>query len=248
MTRIKNRVRYDYIDLVRGYAIVLMFIYHFCFGLAQIELIDARFSSDHFWISFRTIIIFLFLTLVGIGLYLSRTSTTFSFRYAKRMLLLALYAGLISLISYIVRPNYYVYFGILHLIFIASILGLLFLPLYRLNLLLGLVCLFVGVFYENSGFNQSYLHWVGLGNNKVMSDDFAPLFPWFGFVLIGIFIAKQLFQQDQQSTIHENYLDKWKPQSLITKTLCWAGRQSLHLYFAHFISFYVIVYLYSQII
>lgn len=245
MSTPKPKIRLDFLDLVRGNAIVLMFIYHFCFGLAQIGVLNAQFSSDYFWIGFRTLIIFLFLSLVGMGLYLSKNRETFTARFAKRMLLLALYAGLISWISYLVRPNYYVYFGILHHIFIASLLGLLFTHFYRLNLWLGLGVIIVGIFIESSWFNTSFLHWLGLGTHQVRSDDFAPLFPWFGFVLLGLFFASLIFQQQKLSTFRRRFVENWGPRSIIGKTLCWAGRQSLHLYFIHFISFYCLVYLLS---
>jgi uncharacterized membrane protein len=245
MSTPKPKIRLDFLDLVRGNAIVLMFVYHFCFGLAQIGVLNAQFSSDYFWIGFRTLIIFLFLSLVGMGLYLSKNRETFTIRFAKRMLLLALYAGLITGISYLVRPNYYVYFGILHHIFIASLLGLLFAHFYQLNLLLGIGAIIVGIFIESSLFNTSSLHWLGLGTQQVRSDDFAPLFPWFGFVLLGLFFSNLIFQQQKLPALRRRFVENWKPRSIIGKTLCWAGRQSLHLYFIHFISFYFLVYLLS---
>ncbi len=241
---IENR-RYDLLDLIRGQAIVLMFTYHLCFGLAQMGVIQAQFSTDLFWISFRTLIILLFLNLVGVGLFLSRKTVGFTTRYVKRMALIAIYAGLITWVSYLVRPNYFVYFGILHHIFVASLLGLLFVTYYRLNLILGLSALFAGTFLRIENFNLSYLHWLGFSNTRIPSDDFAPLLPWFGFVLIGIFLGHLFFQENKRRLVISQYLENWKAKSYISKTLCWAGRQSLHLYFIHFISFYIAVYIFT---
>lgn len=214
-----------------------MFIYHLCFGLSQLGYLNASFSTELFWLLFRAFIIFLFLSLVGIGLYLSTRNKVFSLNYFKRMGLLAFYFSLISLLSYLVRPDFYVYFGILHLIFVASILGLAFLKLRWSNLVLGIFILILGFNYTSTTFNEPSLIWLGLSNWHPNSDDFAPVIPWFGFVLIGIFIAKQIFEENNL-----NLVNHWKARNLLSKLICWAGRQSIHLYFIHFQLFYIMVF------
>jgi uncharacterized membrane protein len=245
MIKYPRQKRYQSLDLTRGYAIGLMLIYHLCFGLSQMGIINAQFSTDYFWIGFRTLIIFLFLNLVGIGLYLIKESSAFYSRFLKRLLVLAIYAGLISFISYQVRPSYHVYFGILHHIFIASLLGLAFVSVYRLNLLLGLGLIILGVSVNHDFFNNSALHLLGIGNKLVVSDDFAPILPWFGFVLLGIFTAQAVFKHNHLSHFKHEYLEKWQPNSNFTKLICWSGRKSIHIYFLHFVSFYLLVYLFA---
>jgi len=236
----KNTNLFESLDFVRGIAIGLMFIYHFCFGLSQLGYLQVSFSTDLFWIAFRTLIIFLFLSLVGIGLHLASRKRILSVSYFKRLALLFSYFSLITLLSYLVRPNHFVYFGILHLIFLSSIIGPFFLPLYWLNLILGVSCLIIGTSSNIEAFDSAYIVWLGLSQSHPASDDFAPFFPWFGFVLIGIFIGKTLFLDKKNNLVYN-----WKAENLTSKLLCWAGRQSIHLYFVHFQFFYILVYLFS---
>lgn len=232
--------RLQFLDFIRGIAIGLMFIYHLSFGLAQIGYLKIHFSTDLFWISFRSLIVFLFLALVGIGLYLANRNKLNLRSYLKRLLLLLVYFSLITLFSHIIRPNYYVFFGILHLIFVSSILGLLFVRFYWTNLVVGLVIICCGIFIRLNSLNYPALQWIGMNTAKPITDDYAPLLPWFGLVLIGVFIGKTLFEKYQLKSLHN-----WQAKNWFTRLTCWAGRYSIHLYFVHFQLFYVLVYLFG---
>lgn len=240
---INNRIQL--LDLTRGLAIGLMFIFHLCFGLAEIGLLDISFSRDYFWISFRAIIVFLFLTLVGIGLLLSsekivnKNKSFLKSLLSKRLALLFTYMMLITLFSYYVRPQYYVYFGILHLIFVSSLLGRLLIDLSIIHLsLIGMFFLIVGLSVESNQLNQPLVYWIGLGDASAKSDDFAPLFPWFGLVVFGLILGKLLATPNR---IQQN-ITQWHPQNLFVKIICWAGKYSIHLYFIHFQFFYLLVW------
>lgn len=240
MSKHSNNIRYEFLDFTRGIAIGLMFIFHLSFGLTQLGYFQINFSTDIFWNSFRSLIVFLFLSLVGIGLYLA-TRNRFNIKsYLKRLLLLLLYLSLITLLSKTVRPDYYVFFGILHLIFVSSILGLLFVRFYWLSLLAGLACIVVGNTISSHLFDGTYIRWIGLSNQHYATDDYAPILPWFGIVLIGIFIGRFLFTEKKYSSLYQ-----WNAQHWITRLVCWAGRYSIHLYFVHFQLFYVFVYLFG---
>ena len=232
--------RYQFLDFTRGIAIGLMFIYHISFGLAQLGYFQISFSTDIFWLSFRSLIVFLFLGLVGIGLFLATKNKLNIKSYLKRLLLLFVYFSLITLLSKSVRPNYTVYFGILHLIFICSILGLLFVRLYWLNLAIGLGLIGLGNLIKLNYFDSPYLIWIGMSEHKPITDDFAPMIPWFGLVLIGEFLGRFLFDNNEYQVLH-----RWKAKLWTTKLISWAGRYSIHLYFFHFQLFYVLVYLYG---
>ena len=234
-----HQTRYQSLDLIRGIAIVLMFVYHFSFGLSQLELIKVNFSAEPFWLGFRFVIVFLFLTLVGIGLVLVSLAGLKVKSYLKRLLLLVVYACSISLLSYLIRPQHYVAFGILHLIFISSILGLLFTRYYWINLFLGSFIIIAGYSLNFSQLDPISLQWLGMSYSKPTTDDFAPLFPWFGIVLIGIFIGKFAFDKN-----HFEWLEAWQTDHWLPALLSWAGRYSIHLYFIHFQMFYLLVYLF----
>ena len=71
----KSSHRYDFIDFVRGVAIALMLIYHFCYGLAELGVLVKDFNSSLFWFGFRQVIVILFLVLVGISFILTTQKT-----------------------------------------------------------------------------------------------------------------------------------------------------------------------------
>jgi len=240
MPKLEHNKRYEFLDFTRGVAILLMFIYHLSFGLAQLGLVKINFSTELFWVSFRTLIVFLFLSLVGIGLYLASSNSLKIKPYLKRLLLLTLYFSLITLLSKIVRPNYYVFFGILHLIFVCSILGLLFIRFYWFNLIFGLSLFLLGKVLTFSILNHPWLIWIGMSETKPITDDFAPLIPWFGFLLIGIFLGKYFFEKNEFSS-----LNTWHTSAWYTALISWMGRHSIHLYFIHFQLFYVLVFFFG---
>jgi len=232
--------RVAYLDFVRGIAILLMFIFHLAFGLSQINLLDIHMASSPFWIGFRIVIVFLFLSLVGIGLVLANRKRNFYPSFFKRLALLGLYAGLITLFSYSVRPYSYVFFGILHLIFITSLIGLIFLRLYWLNLALAILSFFAQWLNIDWLTEKDYLGWLGLSNYHPATDDFAPLFPWVSIVFFGLFAGRFLFEKNKI-----RYLLDWKAENIITRLICWGGRYSIHLYFIHFQFFYLLVWFFS---
>ena len=132
------------IDLARGFAILLMFIYHFCYDLNYFGFIQANFTTGEFWIKFRIIIVSLFLIIMGMSLYLASTPRLNHRRFKQRLLLLVVYSALVSIGSWVMFPKAMILFGILHFIIFASLLGLLFVRLGGLNLLLGVTFILLG--------------------------------------------------------------------------------------------------------
>ncbi len=239
--------RFEFLDFTRGIAIVLMLMYHFAFGLVQLGLFNVNFSADIFWVAFRIIIVFLFLSLVGIGLFLSTMNGLNYKRYFKRLMLLLSYLLLISWLSYIVRPEYYVFFGILHLIFVSSIFAMFFVRFYWLNIFLVAIMMTLPFLLKNYNviFNQPYLLWLGLNDSLFTTDDYAPILPWFSFVLMGIFIARYFFEKNTLEEGQINKIKQWKAKHWLTKIICWGGRYSIHIYFIHFQTFYLLIYLFA---
>jgi uncharacterized membrane protein len=115
------------IDAIRGVSIVAMAIYHGAFDLSARSLIPVNVLAEPGWIVFARSIAGSFLVLVGIGLVLA---TRDGFRlqpYLRRLGLIAGSAGLVSLATWWVEPQEFVFFGILHEIALASVLALPFL-------------------------------------------------------------------------------------------------------------------------
>ncbi len=184
----KYRQRAPLFDSIRGIAMILMAIYHFCFDLNYFGVIHQNMNYHYEWLSFRAVIMTLFTGLVGVGLSLAHARFT-SRSFWKRQLRVGGCAALITAYTYIMFPNSWVYFGILHFIFAASFLGLIFVRVPWLSLALGVVIIAVPLFYRDPSFAHGLSGLTGLSSKKPMTEDFAPIFPWFGTLLVGIFIG-----------------------------------------------------------
>jgi uncharacterized membrane protein len=143
-----TNARVDCVDAARGFAIAMMFAYHFCFDLSFFRVIHQDFYNDARWIAWRSVILSSFLLLAGIGLALAHAaanaaanpgsaanaaanphSARWSWpRYWRRLAQIAACAALVSIGSYWVFPESWIYFGVLHHIALASVLAL---PLLR---------------------------------------------------------------------------------------------------------------------
>lgn len=234
---------FDFIDMSRGFAILLMFIYHFSFDLDYYGFIQQDFYQDAFWINFRTIIVTLFLTIVGISLYLANYRGLNKKRFRQRLLLLIVYSLLVSISSWIMYPKAMIFFGILHFITVASVLGLIFVQAGKVNLFLGLTLIIIPQVFSHSFFDQTYLQWLGLSTELPITVDYVPLLPWFGVVLVGMYLGEKLTQLPAESI-----MVRWQGKRFFSKLLSLGGRYSLHIYMLHQPLFLGILYIISQII
>lgn len=220
--------RIQLIDAMRGVAIGLMAAYHFCFDLNYYGFTHFNFNQDPFWLGFRALILSLFLGLVGISLVFATTGAFSLQRYFRRLGWLAAGAALASLSSRMLFPDSWIFFGVLHFILVASILGLAFLPLYWLNLAMGSLLILAGLTFQSPLFDQPLLQWIGFMTHKPITEDYVPLLPWFGVVLIGLFLGK-LFMRSSWN----KRLAIWHSDKAVARLLSFAGRHSLLIYIAH---------------
>lgn len=239
----KTATRYASLDAFRGIAIVLMFIYHFCYDLDYFGFIEENFSYDPFWLTFRQIIVSLFLFMVGVSLYLASYKSLNQSRFAKRLVLILVYAAITTLTSWVMYPDYYIFFGILHFIAFASVFGLLFRYLGTVNLVLGLSIIIITIAFEHPFFDQSLYQWIGLMTHLPATVDYVPLFPWFGVVLIGMYFGQKVARLPRES-----YMLSWQPGNLLTKNLVLGGQYSLHIYMLHQPVFMGILYIVDLLI
>lgn len=222
-TQPKHTQRYWWIDALRGLAILAMVAYHFCFDLNMHGIIHQEFNQDVFWLTARTGIVSLFLLIVGISIVLANANGNPHF-WRRAFKLLAC-AGLVTLGSAILFPQSYIFFGILHFILLASLIGRLVASLYWTNLLLGLITLIIGLSYANPVFDQPALQWIGLMTFKPYTEDYVPLLPWLGLVLIGMFLGHLVLRYQVASNPTS------QPRAL--QWLSWLGRKSLSIYMLH---------------
>lgn len=205
-----------------------MIAYHFCFDLNYYRVLSIDFNNAPFWLGARAFIVSLFLLLVGVSLHLA-TRRGFNWsRYLRRLGILSAAAGLVSLASYQMFPQTFIYFGILHFIALASLLGLAFTNFYWLNLGIGVAVLIAGLAYQSAAFDSRVLGWIGFMTFKPPTEDYVPVFPWFGVVLLGLFSGRWWFSRDPLPQ-----LLRWHPTATGSRLLTFGGRHSLLIYLLH---------------
>lgn len=210
------------VDEARGLAVMLMVAYHFCFDLNYFRLAAFDFYQDAFWLGARAVIVTLFLLLVGISLHLATREGFKPVPFTRRLGVLAACAAIVSAGSYAMFPASGIFFGVLHFIAVASVLGLLFTRFGIANLVLGAAWLAAGLLFSHAWFDQPWANWIGFMTHKPVTEDYVPLFPWFGVVLLGLFAGRNA---------------KTWPRALLPgpsgRILKLAGRHSLAIYMLH---------------
>ena len=192
-----TRLRIDAIDLVRGAALVAMAIYHFTWDLEFFGYAEPGLSQQGGWKLFARSIASTFLVLVGISLVLASPKGIRWAGFGKRFLQIAGAAALITAATWYATPDRFIFFGILHQIALASLIGLAFL---RVPVLLTLAFAFFVIaaphFLRAEPFAHPALWWVGLAPVDPPSNDYVPVLPWTGAVLIGIAAGRLMHRHD----------------------------------------------------
>jgi uncharacterized membrane protein len=184
-------VRLPIVDVFRGFAVAQMIVYHFIYDLNYFGWLHLRMLVEHPWVGWRTAIVTQFLLLVGISLALRTTFKPDLRDFWRRWAQIALAAALVSVGSALVFPERYIWFGILH--FVAAAL-LIVRPLVRFgrwNLLPGLAALAVGWLVSSPTFDEPPLAVLGFVAHLPRTEDYVPLFPWLGVVLIGVALGAE---------------------------------------------------------
>ena len=213
------------IDGLRGFALCLMIVYHFSFDLAWFKVLQADFNHDPFWLEFRAVIVTLFLGLVGVSLVLAQRVHPGPVAFWRRVALIAVCAVLVSVVSYVTFPKTFITFGILHCIAVSSVLARPLIAWPRLAVLFGIAIIAIGNLVHLPAFDATWLNWVGLMTHKPPTEDYVPLLPWLGVVLVGIGIGHWLLARERGAILA---LSRATPA-----WLAWMGRHSLLIYLVH---------------
>jgi uncharacterized membrane protein len=138
------------------------------------------------------------------------------------------YGMMITIVTFVLFPEAFVVFGILHFIGMSIILGQFFLKFNKVNLLLGLLIIFLGFYLQNFRFDFPWLVWLGFIPQSFYTFDYFPVLPWFGVTLLGIYFGNLLYKNGKRGFKIKDLSD-----SLITKFLTFLGRNSLAIYLIH---------------
>lgn len=200
------------LDEMRGFAVLMMIIFHFIYDLNSFELTEIALFKDSFYVFWRYLIVALFLNAVGITLVLKHKNSSFTF-FTKRLIKLAIVVVLISLTTYFAIPEKWIYFGILHLILISSLIGFFFIKKPNWALVIAIIILGLGVL------DFSFLSYLSEPFLSKKTVDFYSLFPWLAMVLTGIYLGYH----------------PWYKNIFITKfkVVQFLGRNALIIYLTH---------------
>ena len=118
------RKRFPLIDQIRGFAIVLMIIFHFFYDLKIFGYNNINFSKDFFWYELPRVIVFLFMLAMGLSMPLIHSEKVNWKKFWPRWIKIALGALVISIYTYFMFKSAWIYFGTLHCIALASLVSL----------------------------------------------------------------------------------------------------------------------------
>ncbi len=225
------------VDVARGAAFVVMAAYHFCWDLTFFGLVALPLFTDPGWLAARATILASFLALAGVSAELAARGGVRWRSWLRRLAMLAAAAAAITVATRLAMPDDAIWFGVLHLLAVASVLGLPFLRLPAvIAVAAGAACLVAPHFLADPAFNPPWLVWVGLGTVEPRANDFVPVLPWLGVVLLGMVPGRWLRRRLDRGAASQGSSSEWlgwQPRSGPARLLAWAGRHGLALYLIH---------------
>lgn len=235
--------RLDLVDAARGVAIAMMIAYHFCFDLTYFGWTRWAMLDDPGWVAWRTLIVTSFLLLVGLSLALrdardqthagamsNRHDATRAF--ARRWAQIAAAALLVSAGSALLFPRTFIYFGVLHFVAVALLICRRAPRLGAWAIALGAAAIALGLLIHHPGFDPRFINWIGFAAHKPITEDYVPLFPWLGVVLVGSGLGALWVRRRCRVAPVISVAWQATPRG-VRMLLAGAGRWSLAIYLVH---------------
>ena len=188
--------RFGWVDALRGVAMVWMTAFHFCFDLDHFGYWTQDFRADPFWTLRRTAIVSMFLFCAGLGQAIALHQGQGWARFGRRWAQIVGCALLVSVGSYAMFPQSFIYFGVLHgmagMLLLARCTAAwgrwlwwagalaLALPWAAQWALTGPLASWAG------SLNAPSWNWLGLVSRKPYTEDYVPVLPWMGVMLWGV--------------------------------------------------------------
>lgn len=219
---IREHLRAPALDRARGIAVLAMILYHFSWDLSHFGLIEANVAAGPGWKLFAQVIAASFLVIAGVSLHLAMVDGFKRPAFLRRLAIVSGSAALVTAATFFVFPQSYVTFGILHCIAVSSIIALAFRDLPApLTALAGAGMIALPLLFRAPAFEAGWLVWLGLGEVPPRANDYVPVFPWAGYVLLGLAAGR--------------LAGAWFSRQARTGRdgLAWVGQRSLPIYLLH---------------
>ncbi len=234
MTPRSDKLRIPALDFLRGCLILMMLGYHFFWDLGYFGYIN--FSSV---VSGKGLLVaqcigasFIFLSGISISLLFSSISFN-GYVFLLKLIKILGIAAIISLTTWLINPQSFIYFGILHLLSLCYLLAFFTLQFQtKFVVYIILTTLYLVHTFELKFDISPFWSWVGITKEIPLSNDFYPLIPWGIYFFIGIVFSDFLLKKIKTLNI-ENWLNNPDQLTLKLKIILWAGRKSLLIYICH---------------
>ncbi|NLE22140.1 MAG: DUF1624 domain-containing protein [Actinobacteria bacterium] len=231
------------IDALRGLAIGAMVGFHAAWDWAYFN--DASLGPGSAWVSGP--IAASFITLLGVSISLDRDRSravgrSLALRALQRTALIAGASALVTLATWLVLPDRFVFFGILHLLAASTLLVSATARFGAVaNALLGAAVLAVGWsgLFDGAA-PATWLTVLGWSSPQA-TVDWYPLAPWAGFAFLGFALGQAFYPRGRRSYS----LPHWERQ---TAPLRLMGRHSLLIYLTHQLVLFPVVWLVAAVL
>jgi uncharacterized membrane protein len=222
--------RIAHLDIARGIAMIAMTIFHFSWDLEFFGYAPTGMTSQVGWKLFARAIAASFLLIAGASVMLAHYNGIRWLSFWRRFAFVAGAALIISVATYFTTPERFVFFGILHQIAAASLISLLFIRPPSLAIaLVGIAVLALPFYFRDELFFAPYFWWSGLAPFDPPSNDYVPIFPWTGFVLLGMALTKLAVQSGWATKLASVKFTATRPTGFMT----FLGNHSLIYYLLH---------------
>ena len=105
--------------LTDGTAVLLMIAFHLLWDLREFSVLSFDVNNS-LWQGFRSIILFMFTSALGCASFLAVSHNHSTYRFIKNQVKLALAALILSIGTLTAAPSQWIFFGILHFLFVAG--------------------------------------------------------------------------------------------------------------------------------
>ncbi len=201
-----------------------MVAYHFCFDLQYFGVTKWDFYRDPLWLNARTVILSSFLLIAGVSLVLANRGGAPRANFWRHVAIIGACAIAVSVASYALFPASWIWFGVLHAIAVSLIVAqpLVGRPIVALAIGVGVIA--AGNLFTHPLFDGRTLGWLGFMTAKPRTEDYVPLFPWVGVLLIGVATGHALVRANFRPIAFAARWPRW---------MAWLGRHSLVTYMVH---------------
>lgn len=235
MRKIDLEKRYNLIDAFRGFALVNMVAFHFCYNIFMIYGLNSKWTQIPLVIAWERLICISFIMISGVSLHFSKHPY-------RRGIIINLCGFLITAVTFFAFPSEVIWFGILNLIGCSMIITAALRGVFdRLDPFLGaglsLLCfaVFYGVPERYIGFFSlklfdlpdffyqfKYVAFIGFPDSGFRSSDYFPIITWIFVYILGYFLWKIIKRFGKEGSFRRRVY-----------ALDFLGRHSLIIYMLH---------------